>query len=63
MLYAFSVTSILPFLWKLSLFSCLKEKVEMQGNRKMSTDKTPINRRKAIRERKMALLQDVCEHI
>nr|XP_010320356.1 uncharacterized protein LOC101262306 isoform X2 [Solanum lycopersicum] len=35
------------------------KKVEMQGNRKMSTDKTPINRRKAIRERKMALLQDV----
>lgn len=37
----------------------VKEKVEMQGNRKMSTEKTPINRRKAIRERKMALLQDV----
>ncbi|KAL3340513.1 hypothetical protein AABB24_028909 [Solanum stoloniferum] len=35
------------------------KKVEMQGNRKMSTEKTPINRRKAIRERKMALLQDV----
>lgn len=37
----------------------VKEKVEMQGNRKMGTEKTPINRRKAIRERKMALLQDV----
>ncbi|KAK4722816.1 hypothetical protein R3W88_013049 [Solanum pinnatisectum] len=37
----------------------VKEKVEMQGNRKMSTEKTPINRRKAIRERKMSLLQDV----
>ncbi|XP_049391235.1 uncharacterized protein LOC125855547 isoform X2 [Solanum stenotomum] len=35
------------------------KKVEMQGNRKMSTEKTPINRRKAIRERKIALLQDV----
>ncbi|XP_060199505.1 uncharacterized protein LOC132627907 [Lycium barbarum] len=37
----------------------VKEKVEMQGNKKMGTEKTPINRRKAIRERKMALLQDV----
>ncbi|KAK4352055.1 hypothetical protein RND71_027573 [Anisodus tanguticus] len=37
----------------------VKEKVEMQGNRKMGAEKTPINRRKAIRERKMALLQDV----
>ncbi|KAK4348788.1 hypothetical protein RND71_031543 [Anisodus tanguticus] len=37
----------------------VKEKLEMQGNRKMGTEKTPINRRKAIRERKMALLQDV----
>lgn len=59
----FSVTSIIPFLWKLncfmSPFSCFKEKVEMQGNRKMGTEKTSINRRKAIRERKMALLQDV----
>lgn len=31
----------------------------MQGNRKTVTEKTPINRRKVIRERKMALLQDV----
>lgn len=37
----------------------VKEKVEIQGNRKMGTEKTTINRRKAIRERKMALLQDV----
>lgn len=37
----------------------VKEKVEMQGNRKMGTEKTTINRRKATRERKMALLQDV----
>ncbi|CAN4092759.1 unnamed protein product [Withania somnifera] len=43
----------------MSPFSCLKEKVEMQGCRKMGTEKTTINRRKAIRERKMALLQDV----
>ncbi|XP_009607739.1 uncharacterized protein [Nicotiana tomentosiformis] len=35
------------------------EKVEMQGDRKMGAEKTTINRRKAIRERKMALLQDV----
>nr|XP_016491577.1 PREDICTED: uncharacterized protein LOC107811204 isoform X2 [Nicotiana tabacum] len=37
----------------------VKEKVEMQGDRKMGAEKTTINRRKAIRERKMALLQDV----
>lgn len=43
----------------MSSFLVLKEKVEMQGDRKMGAEKTTINRRKATRERKMALLQDV----
>nr|GLL48278.1 uncharacterized protein LOC109170659 [Ipomoea trifida] len=36
-----------------------KEKMGVQSNKRMHTEKPMINRRKAIREKKMALLQDV----
>lgn len=49
------------------MFHCVefakKEKMETRGNRVMGTEKTVTNRRRSIRERKMALLQDVLENI
>lgn len=43
----------------IAVFDCVKEKMDMQGNRLMSAEKATARPRGSIRERKKALQQDV----